>query len=79
MGKSRSPTYFRRLGRFLLLKGTKSSLVSIIYILKIINAYQDNVKYGKTVQMSDFISYAVSLLWVRLCYGILLRNVWRAH
>ena len=29
----------------------------------------------KTVQMSDFISYAVSLLWVKLCYGILLRNV----
>ena len=35
-------------------------------------------KYGKkTVQMSDFISYAVSLLCVKLCYGILLRNVWR--
>ena len=46
MGKSRSPTYFRRLGRFLSLKGTKSSLVSIIYILKIINSYHDNVKHG---------------------------------
>ena len=32
----------------------------------------------KTVQISDFISYAVSLLWVKLCYDILLRNVWRA-
>ena len=29
----------------------------------------------KTVQMSDFISHALSLLWVKLCYGILLRNV----
>ena len=27
----------------------------------------------------DFISYAVSLLWVKLCYGILLRNVWAAE
>ena len=34
---------------------------------------------AKTVQMSDFISYAVSLLWVKLCYGILLRNMWRAE
>ena len=32
----------------------------------------------KTVQMSNSISYAVSLLWLELCYGILLRNVWRA-
>ena len=31
----------------------------------------------KTVQISDFISYVVSLLWVKLCYDILLRNVWR--
>ena len=33
----------------------------------------------KTVQMSDFISYVVSLLCVKLCYGILLRNVWRVE
>ena len=32
----------------------------------------------KTVQMNDFISYTVSLLWVKLRYGILLRNVRRA-
>ena len=32
-----------------------------------------NVK--KTVQIRDFISYAVSLVWVKLCYNILLRNV----
>ena len=32
----------------------------------------------KTVQISGFISYAVSLLWVKLCYDILLRNVCRA-
>ena len=32
----------------------------------------------KTVQMSDFISHAVSLLRVKLCYGSLLRNVWSA-
>ena len=32
----------------------------------------------KTVQMSNFISYAVSLQWVKLCYGILLRNIWTA-
>ena len=31
----------------------------------------------KTVQMSDFFSYAVSFLFVKLCYGVLLRNVWR--
>ena len=31
----------------------------------------------KTVHMRDFISYAVSLLWVKLCYGASLRNVWR--
>ena len=32
----------------------------------------------KTVQISDFISDAVSLLWVKLSYDILLRNVWKA-
>ena len=47
MGKSRSATNFRRLGRFLSLKETKSSLVSIINILKIVNASQDNVEHGK--------------------------------
>ena len=34
-------------------------------------------RWKKTVQMSDIISHAVSLLWVKLCYSILLRNVWR--
>ena len=33
----------------------------------------------QTVQMSDFISYTVSLLWVKLCYGILIRNVCLSH
>ena len=47
MGKSRSATNFRRLWRCLSLKETKSSLVSIINILKIINACQDSVKHGK--------------------------------
>ena len=47
MGKSRSATNFRRLWRCLSLKETKSSLVSIINILKIINAHQDSVKHGK--------------------------------
>ena len=28
--------------------------------------------------MSDFIPNAVLLLWVKLCHGILLTNVWRA-
>ena len=32
----------------------------------------------KTVQIGDFISYVVSLPWVKLCYDILLRNEWRA-
>ena len=45
--ESRSPTNFRRLWRFLSSKGTKSSLVLIIYILKIINLCRDNVKHGK--------------------------------
>ena len=48
-------------------------------VLKIINMCQDIVRHGKnTVQMIDFNSYVVLLLWVKLCYGILLRNVWRA-
>ena len=49
IGKSRSPTNFRRLWRFLSSKETKSSLISITYyyILKIINVCQDNVKHGK--------------------------------
>ena len=48
-------------------------------VLEITNMCQDNVRHGKkTVQMSDFNSFAVLLLWVKLCYGILLRNVWRA-
>ena len=45
--KSRPATNFRRLWRCLSLKETKSSLVSIINILKIINACQDSVKRGK--------------------------------
>ena len=45
--------------------------------MKIINTRQENVKPGKTVDMSDFISYAVSLLGA-VSYGILLRNVRRA-
>ena len=47
MGKSCSPTNFRYLWRFLLSKETKSSLVSITYILKIINVCHDNVKHGE--------------------------------
>ena len=47
MRKSRSPTNFRRLERFLSTKETKSSLVWITHILKIINVCQDNVKRGK--------------------------------
>ena len=58
VGKSRSATHFRRLWRCLSLKETKSSLVSITNILKIINACQDSFK--KTVQMSGFIPYAAS-------------------
>ena len=44
------------------LKETKSSLVSIIYILKI-------MKTWKSVQMSDFISYAASEYcgYVKMC------------
>ena len=55
-------------------------LVSITYILKIINVCKTMLNMEKTVQMSDFHSYAVLLLWVKLCYGIniLLRNKWRA-
>ena len=45
--ESRSPTNFRRLWRFLSSKETKSSLVLIIYILKIITLFRDNVKHGK--------------------------------
>ena len=52
MRKSRSLTNFRRLWRFLSLKETKSSLVSLTYILKIINACQDNVKHGKNCTVS---------------------------
>ena len=52
MRKSRSLTNFRRLWRFLSLKETKSSLVSLTYILKIINARQDNVKHGKNCTVS---------------------------
>ena len=63
IGISRSPTNFRRLWGFLWSKETKSSLVSITYILKNINVCQHNVKRGKScTQMSDFISYPVSLL-----------------
>ena len=48
MWKSCSPTNFRRLWRFLSLKGTKSSLVSIIYIFENNQRRcQDNVKHGK--------------------------------
>ena len=47
MGKSHSTTNFRRLWRCLSLNKTKSSLISIINILKIINACQDSVKHGK--------------------------------
>ena len=46
MGKSRWPTTFRRLWRFLSSTETISNLVSITYILKIINACQDNVQHG---------------------------------
>ena len=46
IGKSRSLSV-RRLWRCLSLKETKSSLVPIIDILKIINACQDSVKHGK--------------------------------
>ena len=59
MGKSHLPTNFCRLWRFLSSIETNSSLVSVTCILKIINACQDNVKHGKTVQMIDFISWAV--------------------
>ena len=45
--KSRSATNFRRLWRCLSLKETKSSLVSITNILKIINACQDSFKREK--------------------------------
>ena len=45
--KSRSATNFRRLWRCLSLKETKSSLVSITNILKIINACQDSFKRKK--------------------------------
>ena len=47
MGKSGSPTNFRCRWRFLSSKETKSSLVSITYIVIIINVCQDNVKHGK--------------------------------
>ena len=47
MGKSRLATNFRRLSRCLFLKETKSTLVSIINILKIINSCQESVKHGK--------------------------------
>ena len=48
IGKSLSPTNFRRLWRFLWSKETKSSSVSITYILKKINVCQDNVKCGRS-------------------------------
>ena len=47
MGTSGSPRNFRCLWRFLSSKETKSSLVSITYIVIIIDVCQDNVKHGK--------------------------------
>ena len=57
--------------RFLPSKETKSSLFSIIHILKIIDVCQDNVKnMEKPVRMSDSIHFttAVSLLWVTIIW-----------
>ena len=54
------------------LKKTKSSLVSIINILIIINACQDSVKHGKycTDEWFYFLC-GIIILWVKLC-----ENVW---
>ena len=56
--KSRSATNFRHLWRCLSLKETESSLLSIINIVKIINACQDSVKHGY------FLCGAI-ILWVK--------------
>ena len=65
---------FRRFWRCLSLKETKSSLVSIINIPKIINACQDSVKRGKNCTDEWFYFLCgVLMLWVKLCW-----NVWRA-
>ena len=74
MTKSLSLTNVRRLWRFLSSKETKSSLVSITFILQIVSAYQDKVKHGKTAQMSDFISYAESLSYVAAFYWDMCRE-----
>ena len=67
IGKSRSATNFR-LWRCLSLKETKSSLVSIINILKIINACEDSVKRGKNCTDEWFYFLCgVIMLWVKLC------------
>ena len=60
--------------RFLSSKETKSSLVSITYILKIINVRQDNVKHGK--KCTDELFYF--LCGVITVGKIKLRHVWRA-
>ena len=53
---------------FLVIKETKSSLVSIINILKIINACQDSVKRGKNCTDEWFYFLCgVIMLWVKLC------------
>ena len=59
--------FFVVLERFYRQKKQNSAWFSIKYILKIINVYQDNVYHSKTLQTSDFISYAVTLLH---CYGL---------
>ena len=52
---------------FLVIKETKSSLVSIINILKIINS-QDSVKRGKNCTDEWFYFLCgVLMLWVKLC------------
>ena len=74
MGKSHSATNFHHLWRCSSLKETKSSLVSTINILRIINVCQDSIKHGKngTDEWFYFLC-GIIILWAKLCW-----NVWRA-
>ena len=58
MGKSRSPTNFCRLEDFQVI--VKRNKIQLGFDNIYFENNEDNVKHGKTLQMSDFISYAAS-------------------
>ena len=66
MGKSRSPTNFCRLEDFQVI--VKRNKIQLGFDNLYSENNQDDVKHGKTVRMSDFISYASEYSgYVKMC------------